>query len=235
MNVSLKILLTTLNKLFEIVIWARLEPWWTSNDIISENQGACKKGMSCLHSCLTLQEAVATSREANKTVFVAYFDVAKAFDSIWINGLFYQLYNLGITGRNWRILKLVYTDFKCKVHIQGKMSNWYTMNCGIHQGGYLSLLKYVAFINSLLANLKNSDLCINIEGVKCTPVGYADDMSAATTSKYKMDRVMKMVNMGIDGGTSTMLVRVLFLCMGKTGKSGIKIPDTEISQLVMQK
>ena len=58
---------------------------------------------------MTLQEAVAASGEANRTCFVAYFDVVKAFDSIWINGLFYQLYHLGISGRIWRIIKLVYS------------------------------------------------------------------------------------------------------------------------------
>ena len=35
-----------------------------------------------------LQEAVAASRETNGICFVAYFEVAKAFDSVWINGLF---------------------------------------------------------------------------------------------------------------------------------------------------
>ena len=38
------------------------------------------------------------SREAGKHCSVAYFDVGKAFDSLWINGLFYQLYNLGVIG-----------------------------------------------------------------------------------------------------------------------------------------
>ena len=191
---SIVTLLTSFNKLFEVVIWSRLEPWWVKNNIITENQGACRKGLSCLHSCMTLQEAVAASGEANRTCFVAYFDVVKAFDSIWINGLFYQLYHLGISGRIWRIIKLVYTGFKCKVRIQNEVSNWYTMNCGIHQGGFLSLLKYVAFINSLLMNLKNSNLCVMVDGISCTPVGYANDMAAATLSKLKLDKVMNIVN-----------------------------------------
>ena len=137
---------------------------------------------------------MATSREAGKTVFVAYLDVDKAFDSIWINGLFYQLYKLGIRGRLWRILKMVYTDFKCKVQIQNRTSNWYSMSCGIHQGGFLSLLKYVAFVNSLLVELSNSNLCIQIDNIKCTPVGYADDMSAATNCKYKLDKALDIIN-----------------------------------------
>ena len=35
--------------------------------------------------------------------FVAYFDVAKAFDSVWIDGLFYQLRKKGVCGKIWRL------------------------------------------------------------------------------------------------------------------------------------
>ena len=45
-------LLSTLNKVYEIVLWKRMETWWTSNKKICELQGAGKKGFSCLHSTL---------------------------------------------------------------------------------------------------------------------------------------------------------------------------------------
>ena len=141
-----------------------------------------------------LQEAVAALREANDKYFVAYFDVAKAFDSVWINGLFKQLYDLGITGKLWRLLRKVYIGFKSRVRIHTKTSNWYAMECGIHQGGFLSSLKYIAFINSLLVQLMNSGLCISISGIKCSPIGYADGISAACISKDRIDKVTTMVN-----------------------------------------
>ena len=72
--------------------------------------------------------------ESNKNVFVSYFDVSKAFDTVWTNGLFYKLSNIGITGRTWRILYKGYNDFKCKVRVDNKLSDWYVMSCGIHQG-----------------------------------------------------------------------------------------------------
>ena len=141
-----------------------------------------------------LQEAVAAWRESGGKCFVAYFDVAKAFDSVWMDGLFKQLYDLGITGRLWRILKKGYIGFKCCVRIHSKLSKPYEMHCGIHQGGFLSSVKYIAFINSLLIELKQSNLCIMVKNMKCSPVGYADDLSAASNSKNKMDQVMTLIN-----------------------------------------
>ena len=43
-------------------------------------------------------------------------------------------------------------------------------------------------------NLKNSNLRIRVDGISCTPVGYADDMAAATLYKLKLDKVMNIVN-----------------------------------------
>ena len=75
-----------------------------------------------------------------------------------------------------------------------KVSEWYNMGCGIHQGGFSSLIKYTAFVNSLLVQIEDSNLCVSMRTIKCSPVGYADDMSSACMSKPKLYKVMKLVN-----------------------------------------
>ena len=120
--------------------------------------------------------------------------MSKAFDSVWTEGLFFQLHALGVTGRTWRLMYRTYVNFKCCVRIHGKVSNWYPMLCGIHQGGFLSLVKYIIFINSLLVTLKDSDMCSKIYNVKTSPLGYADDLAVANTDKRKVDLMLHIVN-----------------------------------------
>ena len=72
-------------------------------------------------------------------------------------------------------------------------SQWYNMSCGIHQGGYMSLIKYIAFIDSLLVELEASDLCCSISGLSTSPLGYADDMTTASTSKIRADGAIDLV------------------------------------------
>ena len=119
--------------------------------------------------------------------------MAKAFDTVWIDGLFKQLFDLGITGKTWRLLYRGYIDFECRVRIRGSLSDPYKLSCGIHQGGYLSLVKYTVFINSLLTNLRDSNLCAKIYRIPSTPQGYADDLATVCLSKRKMDTVMDTV------------------------------------------
>ena len=109
----------------------------------------------------------------NNYAFVAYFDVFKAFDTVWVNGLFYKMYEMGIRGKTWRLLYRSYIDFMCKVRskvrIRDMSSEWYKMMCGIHQGGFLSLINYMAFINQMIINLRDSDLCCRIDALLSTP------------------------------------------------------------------
>ena len=55
-------------------------------------------------------------------------------------------------------------------------------------------MKYTAFINSLLVSLEESNLCCDILRISTSPLGYADDVASASTSKYKLDMVMKLVH-----------------------------------------
>ena len=144
---------------------------------------------------LLLQETISAQLESKKQVFVAYFDVSKAFDGIWINGLFYRLHSLGIKGKTWRLLYKCYTNFSARVRIHNKFSKSYNMDCGIHQGGYLSLFKYVAFIDTLLKELENSNLCCVLGNINTTPLGYADDIASATLSKLAMDQVLNIAHL----------------------------------------
>ena len=88
---------------------------------------------------------------------------------------------MGISGRTWLLLHKSYINFKCQVRIQNKLSETYELRCGIHQGGYLALIKYIAFINYLLLELETSGLCCAINGIGEFPLGYADDIAIACT------------------------------------------------------
>ena len=134
--------------------------------------------------------------EGGKKVYVAYFDVSKAFDPVWINWLDFQLYELGVTGSLWRLFYKTHTEFSCFIRIGDRTSEPYNMLCDIHQGGFLSLVKYITFIDSLLVELKQSDLCCTIEGVQTTPQGYADNLATYILSGMIMERVLGIV----DGG-----------------------------------
>ena len=56
-------------------------------------------------------------------VYVTFFDTKKAFDTVWIDGLFYMLYVRGVRGKLWRLLRSAYMDCLCAVLLGGKLSS----------------------------------------------------------------------------------------------------------------
>ena len=60
-------------------------------------------------------------------------------------------------------------------------------------GGYLSLMKYIAFIDSLLLTFENSNFCSALYRGNVSHLGYADDVASASTSKAQTDQVLKIV------------------------------------------
>ena len=60
-------------------------------------------------------------------------------------------------------------------------------------GGYLSLIKYIAFIDSLIIELESSNLCCTINAVSVSPLAYADDIATACTNKNKVDMTLDAV------------------------------------------
>ena len=68
------------------------------------------------------------------------------------------------------------------------------MECGIHQGGFLFLLKYVAFIDPLSRDLLRSGLGCRVVGIPSNPVGYADVMATASLSKIDTDRSLGIIS-----------------------------------------
>ena len=79
------------------------------------------------------------------------------------------------------------------MRIDNKLSEWYVMQRGIHQGGFLSLMKYTSFMDSLLVQLEQSHSCCGISHIPSNTAGYADDLGAAIVLNSCIDAVHQIV------------------------------------------
>ena len=128
--------------------------------------------------------------EHGNNPIVTYFDTRKAFDTLWIEGLFYQLYHKGITGKLWRVLRMTYQGCVSSVLVCGGLTPWYDLVLGVKQGALYSMLFYVCFINDLLLDLNNLSLGIDMMGIKCCAIGYADDIAVFAMHQPIMQRLI---------------------------------------------
>lgn len=176
-------LLSVFYKLLEKVMIIRENKWITDKNVVDEIQSSGQANCSCLHTSFAVQEAIAYHLNQGQTVYGAFLDTRKAFDTVWINGLLYKLSKTGINCRLWLLIKSAYTDFERSTLIAGETGEWFKPRRGVHQGAPLSMILYTIYINELLVELKNSRCGISLGNINVTSPAHADDI--ATLSLYK--------------------------------------------------
>ena len=59
---------------------------------------------SCIDNVYTLSELV-QGIERGKTTYAFFLDVQKAYDMVWRDCLWLKLWDMGVKGRIWRVIK----------------------------------------------------------------------------------------------------------------------------------
>ena len=84
------------------------------------------------------------SREHSAAITI---DLSKAFDSINHNLLLAKLSAYGVTDDALQLLRSYLTDRKQHVKIDGNLSDWQIMKCGVPQGSILGPLLFNIYMN----------------------------------------------------------------------------------------
>ena len=176
-------------------------------------QGAAQQGCSSIHSSMLLQDTISYNRAKGKTVFVAFLDTRKAFDSVWIDGLLYNLYQKEIDSKFCRIIKGCYHDFSCRVFTGGMYSKWFPVKQGVHQGGPLSMLLYLLFIDDMIRDLCMANIGPMLYDMRVPCVAYADDIAVLDCNKDGLNQLLEIVyhysktwNFKFNSDTSALLI-----------------------------
>ena len=72
------------------------------------------------------------------------------FDSVWHKGLYLKLFENGIGGCFYDLIKDLYSRTRCAVKVSGHRTNLFSYNRGVRQGCVLSPLLFNLYINELL-------------------------------------------------------------------------------------
>ena len=88
--------------------------------------------------------------------------LAEVFDSVEYPVLLQKLFDAGVNGKLWRLLKSWYEGGSCQVKLDGKLSRHLPIGRGVRQGSVLSPALFLLVMDPLLRQLQASGLGLTI-------------------------------------------------------------------------
>ena len=91
-------LLSVVGKVFCKILNDRLVQHLDEGQALHEGQAGFRKKRSCIDNVCTLNEIVQGRLREGKKTYAFFLDVQKAYDTVWRNGLWVKLWDLGVRG-----------------------------------------------------------------------------------------------------------------------------------------
>lgn len=142
-------LLNNLGKLFEKVIHRRIALFVAENDILNDEQFGFRPQHSTSHQVLRVANHIRTNKAQRRSTGMVLFDIEKAFDSVWHDGLTFKLNKMGFPIYLQRMIREFTTDRAFEVHVFDTRSNPRPIPAGLPQGSILSPILYSIFVSDL--------------------------------------------------------------------------------------
>jgi hypothetical protein len=166
-----------LSKIFTHIINQRLGDFCDDNDIIPCEQIGFCKGHGTTDHIFVLKTIIDLMKRNKKTLYCAFIDFSKAFDSIWHLGLLYKLLQMNIGSTFIKLLKNMYSRMKARVKQSNTLSTDFAVQIGTKQGCNISHTLFKMYLWDLPTTLLK-DECdpILMDNTKVSCLLYADDL-----------------------------------------------------------
>ena len=140
-------LLAITGKILERLLYDKMFEFFTENNLISGNQSGFKPGDSCVNQFLSIAHEIYQCFNDNIEVRAVVLDTTKAFDKVWHKGFIYKLKQNGILGNILNTIINFLSFRKQRVVLNGKISQWTSIEAEVPQGSILGPLLFFIYIN----------------------------------------------------------------------------------------
>mgnify|MGYP001553615755 CR=1 FL=1 len=147
-------LTSCLCKTLERMINNRLIWFMESRDLLTPFQSGFRRNRSTADHLISLETYVRNAMVAGEHVVSVFFDLEKAYDTTWKEGILRDLHEMGLRGRLPLFIKNFLSHRQFKVRVGSSLSDPQPQEMGVPQGSILSPTLFIVKINSIVKILK---------------------------------------------------------------------------------
>ena len=158
---------------------------------LHHGQAGFIKGLSAVDQFHNLRSIILECKYYyKKQIYLMFLDFKKMFDTVWHNGLFYKMWQFGIRGKIWRIIKLIYNNSHCKLAVDGVLSKIIRLERAVKQGGKTSTTLMILYIDDLIRELQQLKIGVNLAHLLIACLFFADDCTLLAESINNMQLLL---------------------------------------------
>jgi hypothetical protein len=164
--------LDTIGKLFGKILLARILHVVNERELLRDEQFGFRPRHSTSLQLARLVERITRNFGEKRLSGAVFLDVAKAFDTVWIDGLLYKLTLLNFPSYIVHTIASYLRDRTCEASFQTATPSFRGMRAGVAQGGLISPVLFSLYVNDMPPPSYHVELAL-----------YADDTAIIATSR----------------------------------------------------
>ena len=101
---------------------------------IAEEQFGFVTNSRTTNAIFTLNRIIENAIQLQKNVYLCFVDYQKAFDKVRHNELMNTLKQIGVDGKDLRLIKNIYEMHRVALQLGGELTDWIDIKRGVRQG-----------------------------------------------------------------------------------------------------
>ena len=162
----------------------------------SQGQAGGKKGACTADHLFILRSLMTIAKFKKQNLFITFYDVSKAYDNADVDNMLHVMWDNGVRGKLWRILRNMSTNLTAKIKTRHGLSREIVRENGGRQGSRLTGRLFAKQMDVLSENfIENNDLNVPItENFSIGCAEYVDDVMTCTLGKANQNKVLTRVD-----------------------------------------
>lgn len=232
-------LVNTNMKILEQIIERRIRP--IIEKTLDDVQSGFRKGKSIQDHIFSLKQIIEKKRREDKTLYLGFIDLEKAFDKVPRRKLWKILRNRGVSAKITRIIQTIYENNTNRIIYNNQKSETFKTSEGLRQGGGLSPILFITYMDEIIkeANKTKKQVLVgyrNLQRIKVDIGAFADDIVLiANTQEELNERLNKWDEILNKFGMTMNKEKTKVMTIGKEENISIKIENTQLEQITEYK
>ena len=158
----------------------------------TQAQAGGRKGGSTTDHVFTLKNIITIAKKERRNIIITYYDVVKAYDRADMQDMCYSMYQCGITGKLWRLMKSINEELKAKINTKAGLTREISRDMGGKQGGKLMVTMFAKMMDNMAEDMiEDEELGIKLGEETISSLLYVDDATTFAEGYEQQEETLK--------------------------------------------